>query len=385
MGCTIQDYGFTKNGSLLSGSSCNATTSDTIGCRANVYIDTAYGNLHVWFRYKIPSGSYASVNSSVINVTSPGTYTFDANIGTLSTTGNYLIDLVQMVPLYCQASGTPNSCNSLNIGTACTFSTLYIPNISIVAGNTFTLSVSCKDSCGNWINCPSSGFSWSSDNSSIASVVNSSGTTTIVSGISAGTTTVRVSYGGITTSCTVTVTPGGTQPPGLGSIIISPCPTIVQTSQSVTLTATCKDTNGNGMACSSMTWYTSPGTGSVTVNNGVITGVTGGDASVFCVDNATGIPSNSCIVTITTPSCTNPKYKCVSGVCRPDNCDGTGTFPNNTCNNTCGGGTIPPSSGCPGCDRTKNICLDFIGLGCQPSLYVYGAVGLFIALMILKK
>ena len=90
----------------------------------------------------------------------------------------------------------------------------------------------------------------------------------------------------------------------------------------------------------------------MTVNNGVVTAVSLGTALVNCWDIETGLASNICSITIKTPTCRNPKYKCSGITCISDNCDGTGTFTTPNCNNTC---TCPDLG--QKCDPGGNRCV----------------------------
>ena len=145
---------------------------------------------------------------------------------------------------------------------------------------------------------------------------------------------------------------GGVVPPVTTSTlatIIIPSSATVEIGKTTTLTATCKDKNGNIMTCPTLKWGS--GTSNVTVNNGVVTAVSLGTALVNCWDVATGLASNICSITIKTPTCTNPKYKCSGITCISDNCDGTGTFTTPDCNNTC---TCPDQGS--KCDIGGNQC-----------------------------
>ncbi|MDD3474338.1 MAG: hypothetical protein PHP08_00360 [Candidatus Dojkabacteria bacterium] len=284
MGCTIQDYGFTKSGVMLSGSSCSASGSDLIGCKARLYSDSAYGSIHVWFRYKKPDGTYASVNSNSVNVSSSGTYIFDAVIGYLSSVGNYFIDLVQVVPLYCEASGTPNSCRSLNVGS-------FQP---------------CQ---------PTSGQTYCADNKTICKWLGEPACT----------------YG------------------------CNACPS----------TNICQ--NGSCVSCTTPK-YKCTGTQCISDN---------------C--DGSGIYTTSNCNNVCNPSCTTPKYKCIGTQCISDNCDGSGIYTTSNCNNLCTGGGDGAQGCVPSCDPTKEFCLSFIGFGCQPKTYVYGAAGFLLLMMLIKR
>lgn len=93
--------------------------------------------------------------------------------------------------------------------------------------------------------------------------------------------------------------------------------------------------------------------------------------------------------------CTNPKYKCVNGVCISDNCDGTGTYTTSNCNNACaapppGGGAPPPGGGgggfgvCSPACTAEQYCI--AGTCVEKKYITYGAIGVgaLLLLSILK-
>lgn len=226
-----------------------------------------------------------------------------------------------------------------------------------------------------------------------------------------------------------------TSPPAtFASISLTPSSVSIQVGQNASLTATCQDSNGATISCPTLSWG-SDNTTVATVSNGVITARAVGTAYVWAyVGNI--VSDNRVLVTVQSapppppppPGCTNPKYKCRGSSCISDNCDGTGTYTTNTCNNACaappppsarytcsgsptytcnidangaypdvnsclnackappppppgggGGGT----TGClPSCDINTNYC---IANTCIPKTYIiYGALGLF-ALMMLRR
>lgn len=151
--------------------------------------------------------------------------------------------------------------------------------------------------------------------------------------------------------------------PVLTSINI-PSSAKVEVGKSINLIATCKDQNGNNMACPLLKWGSST-TNAVVDNNGIVTGKSAGTVLINCWDAATTkIVSNICSVTIIPPICTNPKYKCFGATCISDNCDGSGTFTTPDCNNTC---TCPDQGS--KCDTGGNQCyynVKTCTFDCQP-------------------
>ncbi len=160
---------------------------------------------------------------------------------------------------------------------------------SVGIGSTTQLTATCKDQNGNTMTCPT--LTWTSNDSSIASV-NSSG---LVTGIITGTTNVTTSSGSITSNVSmITVT----EPPILTTITVSPASVSINTNTSTQLTTTCKDQNGNTMTCPTLTW-TSDNPSIASVNqSGLVTGAAVGMANI--TTSSGSIKSNSSTITVST-------------------------------------------------------------------------------------
>lgn len=119
MACTIQDYGFTKNGYWIDWNDCKASLTDTIAAKANIYFDSAMGNVKLWFNIIHPDNTNHWWMYQY-NISSSGTQSLDVGMGTLNA-GNYYINEVDITPAnddsnnICQATGTPNYCRSLSV------------------------------------------------------------------------------------------------------------------------------------------------------------------------------------------------------------------------------------------------------------------------------
>ena len=140
---------------------------------------------------------------------------------------------------------------------------------SLTVGQTTQLTATPKDANGN----PLTGrtITWTSGNTAVATV-NTSG---LVTGASAGSTTITATSGGQsgTSAITVTVVP-------VASVTVAPASLGLTVGQTGQLGATVKDANGNVLTGRTITW-TSNNTGVATVNaSGLVTAVAVGTAMV---------------------------------------------------------------------------------------------------------
>src|SRR5207244_167565 len=117
---------------------------------------------------------------------------------------------------------------------------------SVPVGQAVQLTATPKDASGN----PLTGrtVTWASSNTSVGTV-NASG---LVTGVVAGSTTITATAEGKsgTSVVTVTLVP-------VASVTVSPAPASVQAGQTVQLTATPKDANGNTLTGRTVTWASS--------------------------------------------------------------------------------------------------------------------------------
>jgi len=158
---------------------------------------------------------------------------------------------------------------------------------SVVAGQTVQLTATPKDANGN----PLTGrvITWASNNTTVATV-NGSG---LVTGRAAGTATITATSEGQsgTSSVTVTMAP-------VATVTVSPSPASVVVGQTVQLTATPKDANGNPLTGRVITW-SSNNTSVATVNgSGLVSGATAGSATITATSEG---QSGTSILTVTTP------------------------------------------------------------------------------------
>jgi uncharacterized protein YjdB len=147
-------------------------------------------------------------------------------------------------------------------------------------GGTLQLTATPRDAAGN----PLSGrqVTWTSSNTSVATV-DANGRVTAVG---PGTATIRATSEGQTGTATVTVR---TPAPRVASVTVTPANPQLGVGQTVQLTATARDANGNIITGRTVTW-TSSNTNFATVDaNGLVTGVRKGRATITAtVDGVTG-------------------------------------------------------------------------------------------------
>ncbi|PYP55613.1 MAG: hypothetical protein DMD44_14600 [Gemmatimonadetes bacterium] len=159
---------------------------------------------------------------------------------------------------------------------------------TVLAGQTVQLTATPKDANGN----PLSGrtVTWSSNNTSVA-VADVNGK---VTGVAPGSATITATSEGQSGTAAITVT---TIP--VASVTVSPASASVAAGQTVQLTATAKDANGNTLSGRVVTW-SSGNTAAATVNgSGLVTGVAAGSATITATSEG---QSGASAITVTGPA-----------------------------------------------------------------------------------
>ena len=158
---------------------------------------------------------------------------------------------------------------------------------SVQQGATVQLTATPKDANGN----PLSGrvVTWSSNNTAVARV-NGSG---LVTGVAAGTATITATSEGQSGTSDVTVTPAP-----VASVAVTPSPASVQAGQTLQLTATPKDANGNPLSGRVITWASNNTAVATVSGSGLVSGVTAGSATITATSEG---KSGTSGVTVTTP------------------------------------------------------------------------------------
>jgi len=161
--------------------------------------------------------------------------------------------------------------------------TLSSQSLTLNTGNTSTLTATVSPS-----NATNKNVTWSTSNSSVATV-SSSGVVTAV-GKGTANITVTTADGGYTATCSVTVN----QP--VTGVSLNVQSLALNTGDTSTLTATVSPSNANNK---NVTWSTS-NSSVATVSNGVVTAVADGIATIT-VTTVDGGYTATCQVTVTTP------------------------------------------------------------------------------------
>jgi len=158
-------------------------------------------------------------------------------------------------------------------------------SLTITVGGTATLVATLRDSTGNTL--AGRPIAWTSNNPTVATV----GATGLVTAASAGSATITATSEGQSSSAAVTVT---TVP--VASLAVSPTSASVQAGQTVQLSATPKDANGNPLSGRTVTWSSS-NVGVATVSaTGLVSGVAAGTATITATSEGQSSPAT---VTVT--------------------------------------------------------------------------------------
>src|SRR5437867_1690763 len=173
---------------------------------------------------------------------------------------------------------------------------------NLQTAQTVQLTATARDASGNIL----SGrvITWSSSNASVASV-NGSG---LVTGAGAGSATITATSEGQSGTATVTVTVAP-----VATVSVSPTSAYVQPGQTVQLTATTKDANGNTLTGRTVTWAGNNTAAATVSSSGLVTGVATGTAGIIATSEG---KSGSAAIVVGTPP---PPTGCAptgSGVCR---------------------------------------------------------------------
>jgi uncharacterized protein YjdB len=159
---------------------------------------------------------------------------------------------------------------------------------SVMVGATQQLAATAKDASGSVLTGRS--ITWSSSNTTLATVNASTG---LVTGIAAGgPVTITATTEGKSGTGSITVTPVP-----VATVTVTPSPATVAVGGTQPLTATLKDANNNVLVGRVVTWSSNaPSVASVNASNGVVTGVSSGSATVTATSES---QSGTSSVTVT--------------------------------------------------------------------------------------
>jgi uncharacterized protein YjdB len=158
---------------------------------------------------------------------------------------------------------------------------------SVPAGQTAQLTATPKDSSGNTLTGRT--IAWASSNTSVATV-SSSG---LVRGVVAGSATITATSEGKSGSSAITVTAVP-----VATVTVSPASATVFVSQTLQLSATPKDANGNTLTGRTITWGSSNSSVATVSSSGLVSGVTAGSATITATSET---KSGTAAITVSTP------------------------------------------------------------------------------------
>jgi len=160
---------------------------------------------------------------------------------------------------------------------------------SVTVGETAPLTATTKDANGNVLTGRS--VTWTTSNSALATVSASGVVTAVAAG---GPVTITASSEGKSGTAAITVTAVP-----VASVEVTPATASVVVGQTVPLTATAKDANGNALTGRVIAWTTGNAAVATVSNGGVVTGVAGG-GPVTITASSEG-QSGSAAITVTVP------------------------------------------------------------------------------------
>ncbi len=149
---------------------------------------------------------------------------------------------------------------------------------SVPVGQTVQLTATPKDANGNSLSGRT--VTWASSNTAIATVSGSG----LVTGVTAGAATITATSEGKSGTSAITVTAPAPAP--VASVTVTPAPASVPTGQTVQLTATLKDANGNTLTGRTVAWASSNTAVATVTGSGMVSGVTAGTASITATSEA---------------------------------------------------------------------------------------------------
>ena len=230
----------------------------------------------------------ATLKDSAGNVLAGRTVTWtSSNTGVANVSGGGLVTAVVAGAATITATSEGQSG-----GASITVSTIPVASVTVTPatanvrqGATVQLTATPKDASGN----PLSGrtVTWSSSNSSVATV-NGGG---LMTGVNAGSATITATIEGQSGTASATVTS-----PSVASVTVIPAAANMGIGTTLLLTATLRDSVGNVLTGRTVTW-TSTASGVATVDaSGLVTGVTAGAATITATS---GAKTGTAAVTVT--------------------------------------------------------------------------------------
>jgi uncharacterized protein YjdB len=168
---------------------------------------------------------------------------------------------------------------------------------SVQAGTTIQLSAVVRDGNGNILT--GRAVTWVSSNSAVATV-SASG---LVSGITAGSSTITATSGSASGTAALTVT--AAPPVPVASITVSPATANIAIGQTQQLSATLRDANNNVLTGRIITWSSANNAAATVSASGLVTAQAAGSTTITA---ASGGVSGTASVTVPTPSSGSPVF-----------------------------------------------------------------------------
>ncbi len=205
-----------------------------------------------------------------------GWSTSDASVASVSTNGTVTAARTGTATITASAEGqSANALIHVSAGAA-SHATVSPGSIGLVAGHSQQLSVSLTDAAGNSV--PTQSTSWTSSNTSVATV-SASG---VVMGVHAGSSTITATSGGATGSATAAVSAGSVQ-----HIVVSPFTSNLSTGGTSQLTATLTDGSGNLISGQAVAWSSSNTSVATISTSGLVTAVHSGSSTITAAAGGT--------------------------------------------------------------------------------------------------
>src|SRR2546426_762367 len=165
------------------------------------------------------------------------------------------------------------------------------PTATVALGQTVQLTATLRDASGNVLTGRT--VTWSSSNLAVATVVATVDGTGLVTGVSAGPAVITATSEGKSGSASVTVTAP------VATVTVTPATASVAVGQTVQLTATLRDANGNVLSGRTVLWTSDNAVVATVDGTGLVTGVSAGPAVITATSEG---KSGSASVTVTAPS-----------------------------------------------------------------------------------
>lgn len=250
-----------------SGSGSKSGGSSTV---ASIAVSPSSPSIAVGATQQFTATAQDSSGNTVAGVTF--TWTSSATtVATISSTGLATAVKAGTAQITAAASGVTSPAATLTV-TNPVVATITVapssPSIAVAATQQFTATA--KDSSGNAISGVT--FTWASSATGVATI-DSNG---LAKGVTAGTSQITASAGGVTSSAdTLTVTS-----PVVASIVVSPSSPAIAVGATQQFAATAKDSGGNTISGVTFTWASSATTVATISSSGLATGVKAGTTQI---------------------------------------------------------------------------------------------------------